>query len=153
MKHKKKHMKADSSYRREEKMMEDSMHDMQKAEKMGKRRMRSKRHEVRQMHPLMKMGSMAMPHHTREKYGEDLDDNSPKHAAKKHQSKMKHKKKETKGEGKIHKVMKEYGEGKLHSGSKHGPKVKSRKQALAIGYSEARKRGMKVKKSHHKKRK
>lgn len=144
MKRKKKHMKADSSYRREEKMMEDSMHDMQKAEKMGKRRMRSKRHEVHEMHPLMKMGSMAMPHHTREKHHEDMP---------KHHSKMKHKKKETKGEGKIHKVMKEYSEGKLHSGSKHGPKVKSRKQAIAIGYSEARKRGMKVKKSHHKKKK
>jgi hypothetical protein len=27
--------------------------------------------------------------------------------------------------------------GKLHSGSKHGPKVKSRKQAIAIALSEA----------------
>lgn len=42
-------------------------------------------------------------------------------------------------EGKIAKVMHEWGEGKLHSGSKKGPKVKSQKQALAIGYSEARK--------------
>lgn len=39
---------------------------------------------------------------------------------------------------KVHKVMKEYKEGKLHSGSKKGPKVKSRKQAIAIAMSEAR---------------
>ncbi len=37
-------------------------------------------------------------------------------------------------------VMKEYGEGKLHSGSKKGPKVKSQKQAVAIAFSEARKK-------------
>jgi hypothetical protein len=36
--------------------------------------------------------------------------------------------------------MKEYREGKLRSGSKKGPKVKSRKQAVAIALSEARKR-------------
>lgn len=35
--------------------------------------------------------------------------------------------------------MHEWGQGKLHSGSKKGPEVKSKKQALAIGYSEARK--------------
>ena len=35
--------------------------------------------------------------------------------------------------------MKEYKKGKLHSGSKKGPKVKSRKQAIAIALSEARK--------------
>jgi hypothetical protein len=33
--------------------------------------------------------------------------------------------------------MKEYGAGKLHSGSKKGPMVKSRKQAVAIALSEA----------------
>lgn len=49
-----------------------------------------------------------------------------------------------KAEKKIKKVMHEFGEGKLHSGSKKGPMVKSRKQALAIGISEARKRGMKA---------
>lgn len=63
--------------------------------------------------------------------------------------KMKHhspkKKKYSKdAESKVSKVMHEYGEGKLHSGSKKGPVVKSRKQAIAIGISEARKRGMKV---------
>jgi len=41
--------------------------------------------------------------------------------------------------GKVEKIMKEYAEGNLHSGSKKGPVVTSRKQALAIGYSEARK--------------
>lgn len=40
------------------------------------------------------------------------------------------------------KVMHEYKEGKLKSSS--GQKVKSRKQAVAIGLSEARKSGAKV---------
>jgi len=39
---------------------------------------------------------------------------------------------------KVHKVMHEFKEGKLHSGSKHGPEVKNRKQAVAIALSEAR---------------
>jgi hypothetical protein len=38
---------------------------------------------------------------------------------------------------KEHKVMHEFKHGKLHSGSKQGPKVKSRKQAVAIAMSEA----------------
>jgi hypothetical protein len=38
---------------------------------------------------------------------------------------------------KVAKVMKEFKQGKLHSGSKKGPKVKSRKQAVAIAMSEA----------------
>lgn len=38
---------------------------------------------------------------------------------------------------KVNKVMKEYGAGKLHSGSKKGPTVTSRKQAIAIALSEA----------------
>jgi len=42
---------------------------------------------------------------------------------------------------KVEKVMKEYKEGTLHSGSKKGPKVKSRKQAIAIALSEAREAG------------
>ena len=44
---------------------------------------------------------------------------------------------------KVKKVMHEYKEGKLKMG-RSGKKVKSRKQAIAIGLSEARKRGMKV---------
>ena len=38
---------------------------------------------------------------------------------------------------KVHKVMSEFKRGKLHSGSKKGPKVTSRKQAIAIAMSEA----------------
>jgi len=38
-------------------------------------------------------------------------------------------------------VMHEYKEGRLRSGSKRGPKVRSRKQAIAILLSERRKEG------------
>jgi hypothetical protein len=38
---------------------------------------------------------------------------------------------------KVAKVLGEFKRGKLHSGSKTGPKVKSRKQAVAIAMSEA----------------
>jgi len=48
----------------------------------------------------------------------------------------------SKGKRKVHKVMKEYKQGDLKSGS--GGKVKSRKQAVAIALSEARKSGAKV---------
>jgi hypothetical protein len=41
---------------------------------------------------------------------------------------------------KMEKVMHEFKHGTLHSGSKKGPKVKSRKQAIAIAMSEARKK-------------
>lgn len=44
-----------------------------------------------------------------------------------------------KGEAKIEKTFKEYGEGKLHSGSKKGPRVTSRQQAIAIALSQGRK--------------
>lgn len=43
---------------------------------------------------------------------------------------------------KVDKVMAEYKEGKLHTGSKKGPMVTSKKQAIAIAMSEA---GMKKK--------
>lgn len=49
-----------------------------------------------------------------------------------------------KKEGKIEKVMHEYKEGSLHSGSKKGPMVSNRKQAVAIALSEARKAGKKI---------
>ena len=39
--------------------------------------------------------------------------------------------------GKVEKVMHEFKEGSLHSGSAKGPKVTSRKQAIAIAMSEA----------------
>lgn len=41
------------------------------------------------------------------------------------------------GKGKVHKVMGEYKRGTLRSGSKHGPKVTDRDQAVAIAMSEA----------------
>ena len=47
-----------------------------------------------------------------------------------------------KGKSKIEKVMKEHKSGTLKSGS--GKKVKSRKQAVAIALSEARKSGAKI---------
>jgi len=40
---------------------------------------------------------------------------------------------------KVEKVMHEFKEGKLHAGSKKGPKVSNRKQAIAIALSEAKK--------------
>lgn len=39
---------------------------------------------------------------------------------------------------KMHKVMGEFSHHTLHSGSKRGPVVTSRKQAVAIAYAEAR---------------
>jgi hypothetical protein len=48
-----------------------------------------------------------------------------------------------KAQQKVGDVMHEFKEGKLKSG-RSGKKVKSRKQAIAIGLSEARKRGAKV---------
>jgi len=48
-----------------------------------------------------------------------------------------------KAQSKVHKVMEEFKEGKLKSGTS-GKKVTSRKQAVAIGLSEARKSGAKV---------
>lgn len=43
------------------------------------------------------------------------------------------------GKEKVSKVMGEYKAGELHSGSKKGPEVTSKKQAVAIALSEARK--------------
>ena len=48
-----------------------------------------------------------------------------------------------KAQEKVHKAMHEMQEGKLKSG-KSGKKVTSKKQAVAIGLSEARKQGGKV---------
>ncbi|MDQ8142713.1 MULTISPECIES: DUF6496 domain-containing protein [Chryseobacterium] len=47
-----------------------------------------------------------------------------------------------KAQKKVGKVMEEFKEGKLKSSS--GEKVKNRKQAVAIGISEAREAGLKV---------
>ena len=45
----------------------------------------------------------------------------------------------SKVEKKVAKSMREFSKGELHSGSKSGPVVRSKAQALAIGYSEGRK--------------
>lgn len=51
----------------------------------------------------------------------------------------------SKGRAKVKKVMREYKQGALKSGKGgKGGKVKSRKQAIAIGLSEARREGAKV---------
>ena len=50
---------------------------------------------------------------------------------------------EPKTQKKIKKVMEEFKEGKLKSG-RSGKKVTSRKQAIAIGLSEARQAGAKI---------
>ena len=47
----------------------------------------------------------------------------------------------TQMEKKVGKVMGEFKSGELHSGSKSGPMVKNRKQAIAIGLSEGRNAG------------
>lgn len=52
---------------------------------------------------------------------------------------------------KIEKVMHEFKTGTLHTGSKKGPVVKSRQQAIAIAMSEAGKK-MKVNKPKAKKK-
>jgi hypothetical protein len=54
-----------------------------------------------------------------------------------------------KAKKKIEKVMHEFGEGTLKSGTS-GKKVTSRKQAIAIGISEAREAGAKVPKKRKK---
>ena len=56
-----------------------------------------------------------------------------------------------KKESKVGVVLKEFKSKKLHSGSKKGPVVKNKAQALAIGLSEARKAGEKVKPAKKKK--
>jgi len=56
---------------------------------------------------------------------------------------MSHKVKTKQGKAKVAKVMHEFKEGELKTSS--GKKVKSRKQAIAIGLSEARRVGHKKK--------
>lgn len=60
------------------------------------------------------------------------------------------KKKVAKKKSKVEKVLHEFKEGSLHSGSKKGPKVENRKQAIAIALSEARKAGAKIPKKKKK---
>jgi len=54
-------------------------------------------------------------------------------------SKLEHQVMKSKAKNKVSKVMGEYKRGTLHSGSKKGPVVKSKKQAVAIALSEAKK--------------
>lgn len=56
----------------------------------------------------------------------------------------------SKGKAKIEKVLHEYKADELHSGSKKGPLVKNRKQAIAIALSESRKAGNKIPKKKSK---
>lgn len=63
---------------------------------------------------------------------------------------MAKRKKIKKAKNKISKVMREFKKGVLHSGSKKGPQVKNRKQAIAIALSEARKSGAKIPKKKNK---
>jgi len=48
--------------------------------------------------------------------------------------------------GKVAKVMREFKEGSLHSGSKKGPVIKDKQQAIAVALSEQRKADKKRKK-------
>ena len=57
-----------------------------------------------------------------------------------------------KAQSKVGKVMREFKQGKLKGGKGKHPKVTSRKQAIAIGLSEARKAGAKVPKKKSKKK-
>ncbi len=62
--------------------------------------------------------------------------------SRKKSSSSSHRKYSKKAQNKVGKVMREYKHGKLKSGGRR--KVKSRKQAIAIGISEARRSGAKV---------
>lgn len=93
-------------------------------------------------------------HHESKKHEKHESKAHEKHESK-HEEKMEHKKHHSKHhdaskyenkKGKVHKVMKEFKEGKLHSGSKKGPEVKKKSQAIAIALNTARKAGAKIKK-------
>ena len=68
----------------------------------------------------------------------------PYKPAKKHRKPEAERKYSKKANEKVHKVIREFEEGKLHSGSKKGPKVTNLKQAVAIGISEAKRKGYKA---------
>ena len=52
--------------------------------------------------------------------------------------------KQSKASRKIEKTMGEFKRGNLHSGSKKGPLVTNRRQAVAIALDQARKKGFKI---------
>lgn len=66
-----------------------------------------------------------------------------KKESKKHEKNEKKKHKASSKKNKVKVVMQEFKSGKLHSGSKKGPKVTNRRQAIAIGLSEQRKENKK----------
>lgn len=72
------------------------------------------------------------------------EDIGPYKKPKTHYKKAANEKYSPKANKKIHKVIREFEEGDLHSGSKKGPKVKNLKQAVAIGISEAKRKGYKA---------
>lgn len=72
------------------------------------------------------------------------EDIGPYKPVKKHRKAAAKRKYSKKANEKIHKIIREFEEGKLHSGSKKGPKVKNLKQAVAIGISEAKRKGYKA---------
>jgi hypothetical protein len=67
------------------------------------------------------------------------DAHKEKHPKKKHKKPTPKNPKTKYAKHKTEKVMHEWKEGKLHSGSKKGPIVKNRRQAIAIALSESRK--------------
>jgi hypothetical protein len=72
------------------------------------------------------------------------EDIGPYKPVKKHEKPESKRKYSKKANEKIHKVIREFEEDKLHSGSKKGPKVKNLRQAVAIGISEAKRKGYKA---------
>ena len=72
------------------------------------------------------------------------EDIGPYQPVKQHRKPADKRKYSKKANEKIHKVIREFEEGKLHSGSKKGPQVKNLKQAVAIGISEAKRKGYKA---------
>lgn len=72
------------------------------------------------------------------------EDIGPFKPAKKHRKPEAKRKYSKKANEKIHGVIREFEEGKLRSGSKKGPQVKNLKQAVAIGISEAKRKGYKA---------
>lgn len=72
------------------------------------------------------------------------EDIGPYKAPKSHRKPEAKRKYSDKANQKVHSVIREFEEGKLRSGSKKGPKVKNLKQAVAIGISEAKRKGYKA---------
>lgn len=83
------------------------------------------------------MSKKKMSHKEKPEKMHKKDEHEKKHHGKKHSEKEEYKR-DKKPKSKVAKVMREFSEGALHSGSKKGPKVTNRRQALAIGLSEAR---------------